>query len=57
MGESLLKFTMILLSTINASVWEFYTESRVMALVWVAIAIAFVYWMADDVRRKGFAAP
>lgn len=55
MGESLLKFTVILLCTINASVWEFYTESRVMALVWVAAAIAFIYWMAADMRRKGYA--
>jgi hypothetical protein len=55
MGESLLKFMVILLSTINASVWEVYTESRLMALVWVAIAIAFIYWMGDDMRRKGFA--
>lgn len=55
MGESLLKFTVILLSMTNASVWEFYTESRLMALVWVAIAIGFAYWMADDMRRKGFA--
>lgn len=55
MGESLLKFMVILLSTVNASVWEFYTESRVMALVWIAVAIAFAYWMADDRRRRGFA--
>jgi hypothetical protein len=55
MGESLLKFTVILLSTVNASVWEFYTESRLMALVWIAVAIAFAYWMADDLRRRGFA--
>jgi uncharacterized membrane protein YoaT (DUF817 family) len=56
MGESLLKFAVIMLAIINASVWEFYTESRVMALVWVAVAIAFFFWMADDVRRRGFSA-
>jgi hypothetical protein len=56
MGESLLKFMVILLSTINALIWEFYTESHMMALVWIAIAIAFTYWMAADVRRKGFVA-
>ena len=55
MGESLLKVAVILLSMVNALVWEFYTESRMMALVWVAVAIAFAYWMADDLRRKGFA--
>ena len=55
MGESLLKFTVILLSTINAAVWQFYTQSTAMALVWVAVAIGFTYWMGDDLRRKGFA--
>lgn len=56
MGEALLKIMVILLAAVNASVWEFYTESRLMALVWMAVAISFAYWMADDVRRKGFAA-
>lgn len=55
MGESLLKFTVILLSTVNALVWELYTESTLMALVWIAVAIGFMYWMAADVRRRGFA--
>jgi hypothetical protein len=55
MGEALLKITVIMLAAVNASVWEFYTESRLMALVWIAVAIGFGYWMADDMRRKGFA--
>lgn len=53
MGEPLLKIAVILLSLINASVWWFYTESAFMAVVWLAVAIAFAYWIADDVQRKG----
>jgi hypothetical protein len=40
-----------MLCSINAVMWEFYTESRVMALVWAATAIAFVIWIGKDMRR------
>lgn len=52
MGNDLLKFAVILLSTINAVMWEFYTESTFMAIVWVGIAIAFGVWVARDMRYR-----
>ncbi len=51
MGTRLLKVTVVLLCVINAVMWEFYTESTFMALLWAATAIGFVFWIADDVRR------
>jgi hypothetical protein len=41
----------VLLSSVNAVMWEYYTESRFMAIVWLGIAIGFVYWIIDDRRR------
>jgi hypothetical protein len=51
MGNRLLKLTVILLCTINAAMWELYTESPMMALGWLAIALGFVVWIFDDIRR------
>jgi hypothetical protein len=50
-GNRLLKLMVILLCTINALMWEYYTESRIMALIWLCIAVAFVVWIFDDMRR------
>jgi membrane protein YdbS with pleckstrin-like domain len=50
-GNRLLKVMVILLCSINALMWKYYTESTFMAIVWVAIAIAFVAWIIDDMRR------
>jgi len=50
-ADRLLKVGVVVLCSINAAMWEFYTESRVMALVWIAIAIWFVIWIAKDMRR------
>jgi hypothetical protein len=50
-GNRLLKLMVILLCCINALMWEYYTESRMMALVWGGIAVAFVFWIIDDMRR------
>ncbi len=50
-GNRALKLMVILLCSINAAMWEYYTESRIMALAWVAIAVAFVIWIIDDIRR------
>jgi membrane protein YdbS with pleckstrin-like domain len=50
-GNRLLKLTVILLCCINALMWEYYTESRLMAIVWGGIAVAFVFWIIDDMRR------
>jgi uncharacterized membrane protein YvlD (DUF360 family) len=51
LGTRVLKLMVILLCTINALMWEFYTESTFMAIVWGGIAIAFVVWIVDDMRR------
>lgn len=51
MGTRLLKVTVVLLCCINTAMWELYTQSTMMALLWAATALAFVIWIADDVRR------
>jgi hypothetical protein len=51
-GNDLLKIAVIILSTINAVMWEFYTESTLMAIVWVGIAIAFAVWVVRDIRYR-----
>ena len=51
MGERLLKVAVVLLCSINAVMWEFYTEAPVMAGIWGATAVAFVIWIAKDIRR------
>jgi len=50
-GNRLLKVAVVFLCTVNALMWEFYTESRMMAIVWAAIAVGFVVWIARDVKR------
>ena len=50
MGSRLLKVAVIVLCCVNTAMWELYTESTVMALVWGAIAIAFVVWLVRDIR-------
>jgi hypothetical protein len=42
----------VLLSSVNAVMWEVYTESRFMAAVWAIIAIGFAVWMKRDVARR-----
>ena len=52
MGNTLLKVAVVILSGINAVMWEFYTESTIMALVWLAIAGTFIGWIGYDVRNR-----
>jgi hypothetical protein len=52
MGNDLLKIAVVILSSINAVMWEFYTESTFMALVWAAIAVTFVVWTARDIKYR-----
>lgn len=52
MGERALKLMVVLLCAINCAVWLLYTESRMMAIAWGGIAIGFVVWILDDVRRR-----
>ena len=52
MGNSLLKVMVIILCAINAAMWEFYTESTLMAVIWLAIAFGFTGWLGYDVRNR-----
>jgi uncharacterized membrane protein YvlD (DUF360 family) len=52
MGNNLLKIAVVILSSINAVMWEFYTESTFMAVIWAAIAIAFAMWAVRDIRYR-----
>ena len=52
MANDLLKFAVVILSSINAVMWKFYTESTFMAVIWVAIAIAFAVWAVRDIRYR-----
>lgn len=51
MGNRVLKLMVILLCSINAVMWEIYTEAPLMASLWAATAIGFGFWIVDDVRR------
>ena len=51
MGDRLLKVAVVILCTINAAMWEVYTESTVMALVWAGVAVGFVVWIGKDMKR------
>jgi len=51
MGNRILKVAVVLLCCVNTAMWELYTESTLMALLWGAIAVAFVVWIVDDIRR------
>ena len=51
MGIRALKLLVVLLCGINAAVWLLYTESPVMAMLWVATAITFIIWIGNDIRK------
>jgi membrane protein YdbS with pleckstrin-like domain len=51
-GNDLLKIAVVILSSINAVMWEFYTESTFMAMVWAAIAVGFAFWAVRDIRYR-----
>lgn len=51
LANRLLKVTVVLLCCVNAAMWELYTESTIMALLWGATALGFIIWIADDIRR------
>jgi len=51
MGNRALKLMVILLCCINSAMWLFYTESALMATLWGAVAVGFLVWIIDDMRR------
>jgi hypothetical protein len=52
MGNDLLRFAVVMLSTINSVMWEFYTESTLMAIIWAAIAVGFLVWALREIRNR-----
>jgi len=52
MGTVVLKIGVAILSGINAVMWEFYTQSPLMATIWLAISIGFIYWTGDEIRNR-----
>jgi hypothetical protein len=52
MGNDLLRIAVVILSSINAVMWEFYTESTLMALIWGAIASVFLVWTVREIRNR-----
>jgi len=50
-GTRLLKVAVVFLCSVNAVMWEYYTQSRMMAILWAAIAVGFVVWIVNDMRR------
>jgi len=51
-GNTLLRIAVILLSSINAVMWEVYTESTFMAIVWAAIVVGFIGWMIYEKAHR-----
>jgi hypothetical protein len=51
-SDILTRFAVVLLSGINAVMWEVYTESRFMAAIWAAIAIGVAIWIKRDAGRR-----
>jgi hypothetical protein len=47
-GNALLRVAVIILSSVNAVMWEVYTQSTFMAIVWAAIVVGFIGWMIYD---------
>ncbi len=52
MGNDLLKIAVVILSSINAVMWKYYTESTFMAVIWAAIAVGFLVWAVRDIRYR-----
>jgi len=50
-GTRLLKVAVVFLCSVNTVMWEYYTQSRMMAILWGAIAVGFVIWIVSDMRR------
>ena len=48
----LTKLAVVLLSTINAVLWEIYTEAPVMATIWGVVAVGFLVWIVREARQR-----
>ncbi len=52
MGNDLLRIAVVILSSINAVMWEFYTQSTFMAVIWATIAVTFLVWTFREMRYR-----
>jgi membrane protein YdbS with pleckstrin-like domain len=52
LSNALLRAAVVLLCSVNAVMWEVYTEAPVMATLWAAVAVGFVIWMIYDARHR-----
>ena len=50
-SNTLTRLAVVLLSSVNAVMWEVYTQAPLMASLWAAIAISFVGWMIYERQR------
>ena len=41
-----------MLSSVNAVMWEVYTEARVMGAIWAIIAIGVAIWIKRDATHR-----
>ena len=46
-----LKVAVVILCAMDSAMWLLYSESVVMAIVWAAIAIAFIVWIVKDIQN------
>ena len=51
MGSRALKLMVVLLCTLNATIWFYYTEAPIMAMLWSGTAVGFIVWIMMDVRN------
>lgn len=52
LSNALLRVAVVFLCSVNAVMWEVYTEAPFMATLWAAIAVGFVIWMIYDARHR-----
>ncbi|HVO89136.1 MAG TPA: hypothetical protein VMV45_11385 [Casimicrobiaceae bacterium] len=51
MGNRALKLMVVLLCTINATLWYGYTEAPIVATLWAGTAVFFFGWIISDIRN------
>jgi len=52
LSNTLLRVAVVFLCSVNAVMWEVYTEAPVMAALWAIIAVGVVIWMIYDARHR-----
>ena len=52
LSNALLRVAVVFLCSVNAVMWEVYTEAPVMATLWAVTAVGVVIWMIYDARHR-----